>query len=347
MGFQYELLSSFAEYLGVELELVVKRDLTEAFEDIQNGTCDILAMDLAITSERKKIMMFSNPIYKSQQILVQRLPINWRKMRTWDEIESYLIRDAIELQGKEVYLQKGAVFIQRLNNINSETGGEMIITEDDRSIDELIDEVAKGNITFTVCDSHIAAINKKYHKNIDIETQLGSYSQNLAWAVHLGSDSLLLETNEWLKQYKKSKEFYYVYNKYFKNSRTVMMAKSEYNSNTGGKISPYDDFIKEYSQNINWDWRLLASLIYQESRFDPQAESWSGAFGLMQMMPETAESFGISYTSLPKEQIYAGVKYLKIIDKQLQNTLSFSYEAAKNTLFDLPDNIYSIVCSGS
>ena len=329
MGFQYELLSSFAKYLGVELELIVKKDLTEAFEDIQNGRCDILAMDLAITAERKKHMMFSNPIYQSQQILVQRLPENWRKMRTWDEIESHLIRDAIDLQGKEIYLQKGAVFVQRLNNINSETGGEMHIIEDNRSIDELIDEVAKGNIAYTVCDSHIAAINKKYHKNIDIETQLGSYSQNLAWAVPLGSDSLLLETNGWLKQYKKSKEFYYVYNKYFKNSRTVMMAKSEYNSNTGGKISPYDELIKEYSQSINWDWRLLASLIYQESRFDPKAESWSGAFGLMQMMPETAVSFGISDSSLPEEQIYAGVKYLKDIDKQLQDLVSDSLERRK------------------
>jgi membrane-bound lytic murein transglycosylase F len=329
MGFQYELLNSFADYLGVELELLVKRDLNEAFDDIENGDCDILAMDLAITSERKKKMMFTKPIYKSQQILVQKLPDNWRKMRTWDEIESHLLRDAIDLQGKEIYIQKGSVFVQRLNNINSETGGDMTIIEDDRSIDELIEDVAAGNIPFTVCDSHVAAINKKYHKNIDIETLLGSYSQNLAWAVPLESDSLLLEINKWLKQYKKSKEFYYVYNKYFKNSRTTMMAKSEYNSNIGNRISPFDDLIKEYSVNIHWDWRLLASLIYQESKFNPQAESWSGAFGLMQMMPETARKYNISDTSTADYQIDAGVKYLKSIDKRLKPLIADSLERIK------------------
>jgi len=329
MGFQYELLNSFAKYLGVEPELETKHDLNEAFDDIQNGNCDLLTMDLAITSGRKKQMMFTDPIYQSQQILVQKLPNNWRKMRTWDQIESMLIRDAINLQGKDIYIQKGSVFLQRLNNINSETGGEMHIIEDPRSIDELIDEVAKGNIEFTVCDSHVAAINKKYHKNIDIETQLGSYSQNLAWALPLGSDSLLLKANEWLKQYKKSKEFYYVYNKYFKNARTSKIAKSEYYSYTGNRISPFDDIIKEYSQKINWDWKLLASLIYQESKFNPKAESWSGAFGLMQMMPETAKAYAVSDTSSAKFQIKAGVKYLKSIDMQLQDLIPDSVERRK------------------
>lgn len=329
MGFQYELLNSFADYLGVDLELQVKRDLPEALEGIEDGSCDILAMDLAITAKRKEQMMFTDPIYKSQQILVQKLPNNWRKMITWDEIESHLLRDAIDLQGKEIYIQKGSVFLDRLNNINSETGGEMLIIEDDRSIDELIDDVANGKISYTVCDSHVAAINKKYHKNLDTETKLGSYSQNLAWALPLHSDSLVLETNAWLKQYKKSKEFYFVYNKYFKNSRTTTMAKSEYNSNIGNRISPFDEMIKEYSKRINWDWRLLASLIYQESRFNPEAESWSGAFGLMQMMPSTAEEYDITDTSSVDVQIIAGVKYLQSIDKQLKDLVIDSLERRK------------------
>jgi len=329
MGFQYELLKSLAKYLNVELELQVNKDLPEAFDDIKNGNCDILAMDLAITAERKQQMMFTNPIYQSKQILVQKLPDNWRKMRTWDEIESHLLKDPIDLQGKEVHIQKGSVFVHRLNNINAETGGEMTIIEDDISIDELIDMVAKGEIDYTVCDSHVAAINKKYHRNIDIETQLGSYSQNLAWAVPLHSDSLLSAINNLLESYKKSKEFYYVYNKYFKNSRTTMMARSEYNSYTGGKISPYDKIIKMFSKDLHWDWRLLASLIYQESKFDPSAESWSGAFGLMQMMPQTAEKYGVSDTSAPQDQIHAGVKYLAQIDRQFKELVPDSIERRK------------------
>jgi len=329
MGFQYELLKSFSDYLGVELELVIQSEFSQVMANINNKEYDVLAMDLAITAERKKYMLFSDPIYKSKQILVQKLPDNWRKMRTWDDIESHLLRDPIDLQGKDIYIQKGSSFIERLKNINAETGGEMTIIEVERSIDELIEDVANGDIEFTVCDSHVARINKKYHKNIDIETQLGSYSQNLAWAFPLGYDSLVMACNNWLKEYKNSKEFYYVYNKYFKNSRTTMMAKSEYNSYNGNKISPFDDIIKEYSKKIDWDWKLLASLIYQESKFDPQAESWAGAFGLMQMMPATAKEYSITESSPAEKQIYAGVEYLEFIDKQLKPHIHDSIERRK------------------
>lgn len=329
MGFQYELLNSFSEYIGLDVEIVVENDLVQALKDIKNSKYDILAMDLAITKTRKETIAFTDPIYQSQQVLIQKLPDNWRKINTWDEIESHLIRDAIDLQGKTVHVKKGSVFYNRLKNINLETGGDIQIVEDDLSIDELIKQVADGEIDFTICDSHVAAINKKYYRNIDIETNLGSYSQNLAWAVPLGSDSLLLMINKWLAEYKKSKEFYFVYNKYFKNSRTTQMAKSEYFSYSGGKISPYDDLIKEYSKKINWDWRLLASLIYQESKFNPGAQSWTGAFGIMQMMPTTAEQYGISDTSSVVEQIQAGIKYISLIDKQLEPLVKDSLERRK------------------
>ena len=329
MGFQYELLNSFADYLNVELEIVVKNDLVKSLDDIQKVNFDVLAMDLAITVERKEKMLFSHPIYQSRQVLVQKKPDGWRKMRTLDEIESHFVRDAIQLQGKTVYIKKGSVFYKRLNNINQETGGGISIIQDDASIDELIEKVEKGEIDFTICDSHVAAINKKYHKNIDIKTELGDYSQNLAWGIPLNSDSLLVVLNQWLDHYKKSKEFYFVYNKYFKNSYTTMMAKSEYYSQEGGKISPYDDLIKKYSKNIAWDWRLLASLIYQESKFDPDAESWIGAFGLMQMMPTTAEQCNLPDTSSPAMQIEAGVKYIRLIDKQLKHLVADSCERRK------------------
>ena len=329
MGFQYELLTSFAEYLDVELELVIQSEFSQVLNNINNKEFDVLAMDLAITADRRKSILFSDPIYKSTQILVQKLPDNWRKMRTWDQIESHLLRDAINLQGKDIYIQNGSSFLERLMNINNETGGDMNIIEVERSIDELISDVANGDIEFTVCDSHVAKINKKYHKNIDVETQLGSYSQNLAWAFPLSYDSLVLACNQWLKDYKKSKEFYYVYDKYFKNSRTTMMANSEYNSFKGNKISPFDEIIKEYSEKMDWDWKLLASLIYQESRFDPHAESWAGAFGLMQMMPATAKEFKVTDASSADEQIFAGVKYLISIDKQLKPYIKDSIERRK------------------
>ena len=55
------------------------------------------------------------------------------------------------------------------------------------------------------------------------------------------------------------------------------------------QISEYDEIIKSYADELGWDWRLLASQVYQESRFDPEANSWVGAQGLMQLMPATSK----------------------------------------------------------
>ena len=56
-----------------------------------------------------------------------------------------------------------------------------------------------------------------------------------------------------------------------------------------GRISPYDELFRKYGRTIEVDWRLLAAQSFEESRFNPAAESWAGAVGLMQVLPRTAE----------------------------------------------------------
>ena len=78
-------------------------------------------------------------------------------------------------------------------------------------------------------------------------------------------------------------------------------------------------FIKKYSEEIGWDWKLIASLMYQESRFQPNVRSWAGAFGLMQFMPATASRFGIGPNSSNEQQIRAGVKFLMWLEEKFDN----------------------------
>ena len=88
-----------------------------------------------------------------------------------------------------------------------------------------------------------------------------------------------------------------------------------------GKISKYDDMIRQFSRGINWDWRLLASLIYQESRFIPDVTSGAGAYGLMQVMPETGRNFGIDITSSPENNMKAGIQYIKWLHSIFDNII--------------------------
>lgn len=87
-----------------------------------------------------------------------------------------------------------------------------------------------------------------------------------------------------------------------------------------GVISRYDGFFKHYGRKIGWDWRLIAALCYQESTFDPQARSFAGAQGLMQIMPGTADHLGLPRHLMndPERNIEAGTRYLKELEGELR-----------------------------
>ena len=121
-----------------------------------------------------------------------------------------------------------------------------------------------------------------------------------------------------------------IYLKYFGNTKLYRTRlNSELFTPKSGSLSPYDEIVKRYASTINWDWRLITSLIYQESGFDHYSESWTGASGLMQLMPSTAESYGIDSLSAPEDNIQAGIKYLEWLDKQFIDKVPDSLERKK------------------
>jgi len=316
MGYQYEMLKHFAKHLGVKLELMVNSDIDSSFKCLDREKCDLIALGLTVTNERMKYVDFTSPHTQTRQMLIQRKPENWRKMKTWDEVEEKLIRNPIELGGKTIHIQKNTSFLPRLRSLSEEIGDSIIVIEDpEKEVEQLIKDVAEGKIEFTIADEHIALVNEKYYSNIDINTSI-SFPQNVAWAVKNGADSLRVAVNKWLVEYKNSIDSRFVYNKYFKNPRLVRITNSQYHSISGGKISRFDDLIKEVSQEYNLDWRLIASLIYQESGFQEKARSWVGAFGLMQLMPNTAQMYGVDSASSLKDQVRAGVRFIKWLDTQ-------------------------------
>ncbi|MCK4562290.1 MAG: transglycosylase SLT domain-containing protein, partial [Flavobacteriaceae bacterium] len=158
---------------------------------------------------------------------------------------------------------------------------------------------------------NIASINKSYFPNIDINTPV-SLSQRIAWAVRKNSPELLSTINEGLKNIKKKPDYNVIYKKYFKNRGLFKKRlNSEFYTEITGKISTHDDLVKEYSKKLGWDWRLVKSLIFQESLFDSENKSWAGAEGLMQLMPATAKELGVTNVNDPEQNIRAGTKYLK------------------------------------
>ncbi len=88
-----------------------------------------------------------------------------------------------------------------------------------------------------------------------------------------------------------------------------------------GVISRYDGLFMTYCQQIRWDWRLMAAQCYQESTFDPNARSWAGACGLMQIMPATADYLHLPMNRIydPESNIAAAARYIGELEGKLKD----------------------------
>ena len=311
MGFEYEMLTKLAKHLNLKLEIIVSDDLDSQFEVLNRGEVDIIAHGMTITNQRKWEVDFTEYLYLTKQVLVQKKPDNYRTI-SWSALQKQLIDDPLDLIGDTVSIRRNSAYFERIQSLSNEIGGKIHINflDSKLSTGEIIDMVADGAIKYTIADENLARINASTNPILDVEVPV-SFSQRIAWVTRKKSVNFKEEVNQWILNQRKKTSYFVTYNKYFKNKRFFnRRIKSDYYSLNNNQISKYDDLIKKFTEKLGWDWRLLASQIYQESKFDPEAESWAGAKGLMQVMPATAEELGIKDISDPLESLRGGTTYL-------------------------------------
>jgi membrane-bound lytic murein transglycosylase F len=319
LGYQYELLKEYADYMNLGLEIVINNNLQDKFKMLRKGDVDIIAVNLTVTKIRERQMDFTDPLGETRQVLVQRKQTN----------KDSLVKKIEQLHAKTVYVQKNSVFAANLKSIARDNKILINVVETDQyGVEELVLKVSEGDIDYTVCDEDVALLNKTWLNNIDVETAL-SDNEPLAWAVKRKNDSLRISINQWLDEFKETKRFTGIYYRYFQNPKHGRIITSQYHSLAGGNISKYDDIIKELSSDTYWDWRLISSLIYHESNFDHSVRSWAGAAGLMQLMPQTAKAYGVSIDAGPTANIAAGIRVINSIDKMFAEEITDSLERIK------------------
>jgi membrane-bound lytic murein transglycosylase F len=136
----------------------------------------------------------------------------------------------------------------------------------------------------------------------------------VVWAVRRNAPLLLGKLNQWIAAKRQSGLLAVLYRKYFLDRRAFSArAGSLYLTAETGTISPYDNWFRQYAGIPGWDWRLIAAQAFQESRFNPQAHSWAGAVGLMQIMPKTAQQLQ-SNPADPEQSVQAACRYLWMLD---------------------------------
>ena len=310
MGFEYDLAKKFAEKLKLRLEVVV----TPAYDDLipwlLEGRGDFIAAFMTINREREeKGVRFTRPYHYAEEMVVARG--DDRKLRTPED-----------LAGRTVVVRPSSSYRESLERLKGEgINLKIVAAPQTMETEEIIARVADGEYDLTVADTQILEIERSYRDDIKGVFPVSKKISH-GWAVRAGDQKLLDTLNDFIKREYRSAFYNIAYKKYFKNPRKAQSCVDEYLATVkDGRISPYDDLVRKYTDKYGFLWRLIVSQMYQESRFNPKAKSWVGAEGLMQVMPQTGKEFGFTKLDDPETGIHAGVKYLDWVRHRFDDEL--------------------------
>lgn len=303
-GFDYEMAKLAAEALKVRLEVVVPPSYDELVTWLREGRGDVIAAAFTVTPERQREVAFSRPYLFVDEVIVQR-------------VGAPKPASVTDLKGKAVHVRRSSSHFATFQAASTVHGFSVVEAPEDQDAETLIDQVARGEIPYTVTDSHILAAERVYRDDVEAALTVpgegpraspeGQYG--IAFAVRPQSVKLRAFLDGFVKKVYRGTEYNLARRRYFEGHRSQAPATTEEAALTGA-ISPYDVLVRSYSQRYGLDWRLMVAQMFQESRFDPRAQSWVGAQGLFQVMPGTGKELGFRKLEDPEQGIHAGVKYM-------------------------------------
>jgi membrane-bound lytic murein transglycosylase F len=311
-GFEYELFALFVKgYRKHEMRLEIS--VLEPGEDpvtlLNSGRADVLATGAPLPDPWSRHLLSTRPYnYVHKTLVLPALDPRPNTLSALNDLTIHLPVDSAFRPALQDLRQRFQLrfFIAK--------GGPLGEDED------LINRVAQGEIPAAVVDGNIALAALSYLPEVRISTQL-SEMQPVTLQVRQNSPDLLAALNTFIKQHYKmssrgpqrSTEYGTLYKRYYQprpveTAEPVLWDRPEFSK----RISPWDDLIRAAADSVGLDWRLVAALVYQESRFDPDAESKAGAKGLMQIMPGLAGEDSCQLSN-PQTNVRIGVRHLKAI----------------------------------
>lgn len=205
-GFHYELLQAFARDKGLQADIMPEMELKNQLEGINNGRFDLIAGSLLITSEQDSTLLFSQPILRHRQILVQRKPSA--------EDDSAYVKSPLGLAGKTVYVPEGSPARFRIRHLSMEIADTIHVREIPKyGSEQLLALVAHADIDYAICEEGIAQSLIGQYPQLDIETAI-SFNQFYGWGASRKSEELMDTLNAWLTRFMKTAAFRTLVRKY-------------------------------------------------------------------------------------------------------------------------------------
>lgn len=298
-GLEYDLITLFADYLGVEAHFIIPNTFEGILNQISSGQADIAAAGLTITKERKQRMRFAPPYQTITEQIIYRSGKK-RPKRIRD-----LTRGIIEVvkgTSHEATLKSLKKKHPQLEwNVNSEL-----------DTDGLLYLVNEGLIDYTIADSQQAAVIRSFYPRLNIAFDLTEPRQ-LAWALPPSRDnSLYDEVVKFFDKIKKDNTLQNLLEKHYGHTNNLnYVGNCKFRQHIKDRLPAYIAYFRSAAEKHHLDWRLLAAIGYQESHWNEDATSPTGVKGVMMLTHGTAKQLKIKDRTDPLQSINGGALYFK------------------------------------
>lgn len=306
-GFEYELLKQFASRYKLRLDVVLANTQEEMFELLETGKGDIIAASLPSNIINKnKLIQYTAAYNYASPVLIGR-----------DNEEAII--DLRELAGRRITLAQDSPYWDFMLNLKDQgLDFELVKADEGVNLEGTMLMVALGMYDLTVVGDHQITAEKIARVGIKPQFILAE-PQAHRWAVRADEQQFSDSLNNFIENIFRSEKYNVLHAKYFEQPQIKETGKKRLTQVTS--LSPYDNMTQQYSAEYGFDWRLITALMFQESQFNPEANSYAGAQGLMQMIPATAELMGVNDINNPESSIDGGVRYLNYLRTKFEDSI--------------------------
>ncbi len=304
-GPEYELLEGFARFLGVELLLQTSDRFTELLPTVERGEAHIAAAGISVTPEREKRVDFGPGYQEVTEHLIYKLGTG--KPKGFDD-----------LAGKRLEVVSGTSYVETLRHIQ-QTNRDLVWTENPHvEVAELLKQVSGEAIDYTIADSTVFSVYRNQVPDIRVAFDIGD-SKELAWAFPKRYDRSLIEQAErYFVFIRGNGDLKRILDRYYgPTSRFDYVGTLTFIRHYEHRLTGYQPSFKRAAELTGIDWRLLASIGYQESHWDPEAVSPTGVRGLMMLTKRTAGALGITDRIDPEQSILGGAMYFRRLKERI------------------------------
>lgn len=307
-GLDYELAQQFANYLGVKLKVTVRQNISQLFDDLDNGNADLLAAGLVYDSARVKNYQPGPMYYSVSQQLVYR-------------VGQYRPRSLATVNENQLTIAPGHVVVNDLQRLKETKFPDLSWKVDDKKgSTTLLEEVISGKLDYTIADSVAISLFQRVHPELAVALDVTD-EQPVTWFSRLDDDNTLSAALlDFFNSINEDGSLARIEEKYLGHGDDFDYVDTRSFLRAVDNVLPeLEPLFKKYAKQI--DWRLLAAISYQESHWDPLATSPTGVRGLMMLTKNTAQSLGLTDRTDAEQSISGGARYLEDMMAKVPETV--------------------------